>query len=467
MKNKLTDNLILKVLSVLMAILIWIVVLNINDPNKTRIITGVKVEVMNESVITDNGQVYTITEGQLINVTVTGPRTIVDSLKASDFTATADFKDLSQANSVPINVEINEYAYQQKVTINKTSYNTIQLSIENLTEEEYDVEVRYAGTAADNYVVAETKLDSPTVKVTAPESVHENIKQVSVTVDISGAAKDFEVTVPVKVYDSKAVELVQAENNVSVDTTNIKASNTVYYTKKIPVVYDEITGRVNGLEISRISLSMNEVSIMGRKEAVDEVTQLVLPTESIVIDGTGSEVSREYDLEELLPTGVCLNNTSKTLTLTVFLEETVQKVLTINVADIGIKNIPDGMDASIVDSGTVSITIEGTKQIIDGLDTDSISAFVSLRYLEEGITSVPVELQLAEGVEQVTNATVRISLTSTESRQTTEPEITEPGTTDQPVSSQQESTTEAGEATTGTQQPETTTQDNSTQQQET
>ena len=106
MKSRLTDNLILKILSVLMAILIWIVVLNINDPSKTRLISGIKVAVENESVITDNNQVYTITEGQLISVKVTGPRTIVDSLKADDFTATADFKDLSQADSVPIDREI-------------------------------------------------------------------------------------------------------------------------------------------------------------------------------------------------------------------------------------------------------------------------------------------------------------------------------------------------------------------------
>ena len=70
MKSRLTDNLILKILSVLMAILIWIVVLNINDPSKTRVISGIKVAVENESVITDNNQVYTITEGQLISVTV-------------------------------------------------------------------------------------------------------------------------------------------------------------------------------------------------------------------------------------------------------------------------------------------------------------------------------------------------------------------------------------------------------------
>lgn len=466
MKSKLTDNLILKILSVLMAILIWIVVLNINDPSKTRIITGIKVEVMNESVITDNNQVYTITEGQLINVTVTGPRTIVDSLRAGDFKATADFKDISQANSVPINVEIDDYGYQQKVTINKQSHNTMQLDIENLTEEEYDVQVKYVGNTENHYVVADTELDSPVVKVTAPESVHESIKQVSVTVDVSGASADFDVVVPIKVYDSKGVELVQAENNVSVNTLNIKARNTVYYTKKIPVMYGNIKSGSNSLEISDITLSADEIAVMGRKETLDEISQIMLPTESIVIDGQSNEVVAEYNLEELLPEGVYLYNTSRTLTLKVVLEEIVQKVLNISVADIGIKNIPDGMDASIVDNGTVNITIEGTKKVIEGLDPDSISAYVSLKYLGEGINPVPVELQLGDGVKQVTNVTVRVNLTSTESRQSTVSETTEPESGTQPVSSSQENTTGNQETTVGNEQ-ETTLPENDTQQQET
>ena len=200
MKSRLTDNLILKILSVLMAILIWIVVLNINDPSKTRLISGIKVAVENESVITDNNQVYTITEGQLISVKVTGPRTIVDSLKADDFTATADFKDLSQANSVPIDVQLNEYAYQQKVTINEKSNNTIRLDIEELVEETYEIQVKYVGIAADNYVVADTQLDRENVKITAPQSVHESIKEVCANVNIVGVSEDFETTVPIKVY---------------------------------------------------------------------------------------------------------------------------------------------------------------------------------------------------------------------------------------------------------------------------
>lgn len=431
MKKMFTDNLWLKILSVLMAILIWIVVLNINDPNKTRIIAGVRVELLNEDIVTGNNQVYEILDGQLVSITVTGPRTIVDTLKAKDFTVTADFKDLSQASSIPINVELAEYSYQQKVTINKKSHNTVQLLIEDLEEKEYDIDVRYIGQPAEGYVVADTILDTPKVKITAPVSVHENIKQVCVSVDVSNASSDFETVVPVKVYDSKAVELIQAENNVAVNVTNIKAENTVYYTKKIPVVYGEISNTVNGLEVSDVEISMKEVSVMGRKEVLDMVENLRLPTDTIIFEEGNTQTIVEYNLQELLPEGVYLNEKTDTLKLTVYLTEIIQRTLTINIRDIGIRNIPDGMGASIVDSGTVKVIIQGKKHEVEDLDAATISAYVSVRNGNVTVSSVPVQLQLPEGITQVENVYVRVSLTNTDPEPTsdTQTETPEPDTT--------------------------------------
>lgn len=450
MKKMFTDNLWLKILSVLMAILIWIVVLNINDPSKTRTIAGVRVELLNEDIITGNNQVYEILDGQLVSITMTGPRTIVDTLKAKDFIVTADFKDLSQANSIPINVELAEYSYQQKVTINKKSHNTVQLLIEDLKEKEYEVEVKYIGHPAEGYVVAGTMLEAPTVKITAPESVHQNIKQVCVNVDVSNATADFEMLVPVKVYDSKAVELVQAENKVSVNITSMKAENTVYYTKKIPIVHDDIVSHIDGLEISDVHLNMNEISVMGRKETLDEITQLKLPIEGITLEENNDQIEVNYDLNELLPEGVYLNGQSTTLKLTIYLIQRTQRVLTIRIADIGIRNIPDGMGASIVDSGTVRVTIEGVRQTVEELDPDKISAYVTVRNTNTETVSLPVELQLPDGITQAGNVYVRVTLTSTEPTQPPETDPMEPDTTVPPATNPTEPTSSTANDSTTT-----------------
>jgi len=470
MKKMFTDNLWLKILSVLMAILIWIVVLNINDPNKTRMIAGVRVELLNEDIITGNNQVYEILDGQLVSITVTGPRTIVDTLKAKDFTVTADFKDLSQANSIPINVELAEYSYQQKVTINKQSHNTVQLLIEDLEEREYDVDVRYIGQLMEGYVVANTVLDTPTVKITAPVSVHENIKQVCVSVDVSSRSSDFEEVVPVKVYDSKAVELVQAENNVVVNTANIKTVNTVCYTKKIPVVYDDVPSHINGLEVSDIEVSMKEVPVMGKKEILDGLEKLQLPTDRIQPQQGDTQTEVEYNLKELLPEGVYLNSKTDTLKLTVYLTEVIQRTLTINIEDIGIRNIPDGMGASIVDNGTIRVTIEGRKQDVESLDPDTVSAYVSVRGANAANSSVPVQLQLPEGITQTADVYVRVNLTSTEPEPTRQTETErETDTTTPAVSTQEPNSTNDNTTTSGNEQGDdmTTTQENYSQTQET
>lgn len=443
MKSRLTDNLILKILSVLMAILIWIVVLSINDPSKTRLISGIKVAVENESVITDNNQVYTITEGQLISVKVTGPRTIVDSLKADDFTATADFKDLSQANSVPIDVQLNEYAYQQKVTINEKSNNTIRLDIEDLVEETYEIQVKYVGIAADNYVVADTQLDRENVKITAPQSVHESIKEVCANVNIVGVSEDFETTVPIKVYNNKGVELIQADNHVTTDIAQVNASSTVYYTKSIPVSYTEITSPENTAVVSDIRLSKNNISIMGKKEYLDRIEEIVLPVSDIIIGGTQEEITRTFDIEALLPENVYLNDTAKTITLTVVLEGIAEKTIYVDVKDIGIKNIPDGMDASISSTGSVSIRVEGKKTLIDELKDSDIVAYVSLKNLEEGVSSVPVTLQLAEGLTQISDGYVSVKLT--------DKSVQEDTTTVQNPSQSQSSTAPTGQTSANTQ----------------
>lgn len=411
MKHKLTDNLILKILSVLMAILIWIVVLNINDPSKTRIVSGIKVIVQNDSVILDNNQVYTITEGQLISVKVTGPRTIVDSLKADDFEATADFKDLSQANSVPINVSLNEYAKQQKVTINEKSNNTLRLDIEDLTEQEYDIQVKYAGTAETGYILAETKLDKETVKITAPESVHKNIKEVCATVNVNEVSGDFEQVVPLKVYDNKGVELIRADNHVTTEITQVNTKNTVYYTKSVEISHADIQGTTPNIKISSTKLSVSYIDVMGRKEVLDQFERLILPTEGIVIDGETKEIEQEYKVEDLLPAGIYLNDTIKHVSLTITLEEIIQKTITIQVTDIGIKNIPDGMDASILSNGAVSMVLEGKADVLENIDMSNISAYVSLKNLREGIHDVSVQIQSIDDVKMLNQPNVEVTLT--------------------------------------------------------
>lgn len=456
MKKLVTNNFILKVLSVFLAILSWIVVLNINDPVKTRMVVGITVQILNDNIITENQQVYRINEGQIISVKVTGPRTIVDSLRASDFNASVDFMDISKANSVPIQVELKNYEYQSKVTINEQSNNTMRLQVENVVETAYDINIQCEGTVASGYRVASTTSQSKQVVIRAAESVHQSIKDVYALVNVDGVADDFEVEAPLKIMDNSGVELLKANENkysdfskIETSLTSVNVSGIVYWTKKIPIEY-AIPEFHENVEITRHSLDLQEVQIMGRKEQLNEISSIVLPTRQIQLEEEKKELKTEFMLAELLPEGVYLSpNAKESVTLTIEMERVVQRSKSISV---GITNIPDGFDASIVGTGNVNITLEGAENILDKFDWDNLTGIVSLKNMKEGIANVEVQIALPDTLRLVNSVYVQVKLTN---KETTTPETTTPQ--DVPVN--------VGTSETTTSQNEHTTSENPTNEQ--
>ena len=76
-------NLGIKIVSVLLAMIIWMIIINIDDPYKTRTFS-VNVETINESALQSVNKVYEVIDGNTANVKVRGKKSVVDKLEASD-----------------------------------------------------------------------------------------------------------------------------------------------------------------------------------------------------------------------------------------------------------------------------------------------------------------------------------------------------------------------------------------------
>ncbi|MDE7403810.1 MAG: hypothetical protein K2M81_01750, partial [Lachnospiraceae bacterium] len=92
MKNKLTKNIGLKLGSVFLAIVLWLVVTSVNDPIQGLPYNNIPVELLNVELITDSGQVYEVLDGSdtIRSVMVRAPRSVHNELKEENIIATAD-----------------------------------------------------------------------------------------------------------------------------------------------------------------------------------------------------------------------------------------------------------------------------------------------------------------------------------------------------------------------------------------
>ena len=81
MKEKLGNDLVLKIFSLVLAILLWLFVINTEDPVITKSFSNIPVDMLNEQVLDELNRTYKITEGSTVSYTVKGKKTVLDKLK--------------------------------------------------------------------------------------------------------------------------------------------------------------------------------------------------------------------------------------------------------------------------------------------------------------------------------------------------------------------------------------------------
>ena len=132
-KKKLTDNLGLKIVALIVAVLLWYVVVNITDPIITQTYKNVHVKILNADVITEQGNTLQVVDNSAVipTVTVKAPRSVFQELGSNIDTivATADMnKLLSDGATVPIDCTVSKYA--EKIESIRPSSDYVRVSIE-------------------------------------------------------------------------------------------------------------------------------------------------------------------------------------------------------------------------------------------------------------------------------------------------------------------------------------------------
>ena len=107
MKKNVGNNLSLKILSLAVAILVWLLVVNVNNPISTKSFIISDVELLNEAYIDADGKMCMQDEEQVpIRVTIKAQRKVLDKISQRDIRAVADLQQAVSLNTDPVMVPI-------------------------------------------------------------------------------------------------------------------------------------------------------------------------------------------------------------------------------------------------------------------------------------------------------------------------------------------------------------------------
>jgi len=120
MKEYIFKNWGIMILSLFIACACWLLVTNIDNPMISRTVRNVPVTVINQNSVMKSGVVPNVQAGDLMKVTIEGPRLEVDKVNPQDIVVYADYANVDDDGEVSIIVSVRGYKNVQAVSTKKT-----------------------------------------------------------------------------------------------------------------------------------------------------------------------------------------------------------------------------------------------------------------------------------------------------------------------------------------------------------
>jgi len=408
-KKKLTNNIGLKIISLIAAFLLWLVVLNIEDPSRSQTFSGIPVTFTNTGVLTEKGLVYEVEDGSDVirSITVTGPRSYIEQLNDSDIIATADFNKMTDDNTIPIELSSNRFS--DKITRIKGSITNVKLTVEKEKTVRLVLKVNDVGEVAEGYILGSMTPDQNQIIISGAESVVDSISKAVAEVDVTDATANIATYADVILLDSEGRE-VESDSLVQ-KVTSVRVSVEVLTTKRVPLSFSTTGTPADGYAVTGvIDSNPSLITVAGTASTLNSLSRIEIPEQELNVTGQSKDMSATLDISNYLPTGITLADSefNGKVTVLVYIEPTTVKNVILKSENVTLSKELDGFTVTIEDlNDRTAVKLEGLDENLSAVSSEDFSAYVDLdaalkeldmNQWKEGTYTVPLTFELPEGV---------------------------------------------------------------------
>lgn len=405
--RRITNNFGLKILAVIFASVLWLVVVNIDDPNTTRTFSA-SVFIENSDYLSGLGKYYeVINNSNTVTFKVSGKRSYLERMSNADFRAVADLETIENLERVPIEIMVQRYSGSVTV-INKTYY--LELEVEDLISKPFMITVQTDGEVAERHALGETSASPTLLRVSGPASVVNTIDKAVATVDVEGMSQDVTDSVIPVLYDKEGNEVDTKE--LSYNIQNVMVSMQILDTKDVTLNFQTTGTLPDGYEYVGIEYKPQTVSVKGTAAVLNTVNSITVPREVLNLTDATGDIEKDVDISSYLPEGVSLvNSKDAKISVVVKVEKHERRKFEMPTANITVSNLPGRYDVKFSQE-TVKVEIEGLALELDVLDEKELTGSIDVSGMTEGEHTVNLDLNLDIKFKLVKNVTVTVEIVS-------------------------------------------------------
>lgn len=405
MEKRNLNNLGLKVISFIIAVVVWIVVANVDDYKTTKQISGIEIEFINGSAITEKNKVYEVPKGTTVDIVVKGRRSVVEKLTSDDFKAVADLSKMSVTNAVTVEVTAISSYIGKDLTIAYTD-NAVVVAVEDKLETQFPITVNTTSDVAEGYAIRSKTATPNLITVEGAESVVKNIREVVVSVDVSGANQNLSAVATPVFIDGNGEEI--DSNKIQYDVKEVDVLVEVMKTKELSVKVSEMGEVREGYAIASIDYQPTTIEVVGEPADLAKVEEILI--DDIDVTNCYKDLETAVNIADYLPVGITLVGNNPEIMIKIAIEKVEEKELHLAPKDINVVGKQDDLTYTFKGAISYKLSVRGLKDDLESLEITNLIPSIDVTGYGPGTYTFVVSLRDVKGVEILDTLSVELEI---------------------------------------------------------
>lgn len=414
-RTEMLNKILTAVLSLVLAIALWLYVVTVVSPGSENTYTDIPVVLQSEGILQERGLMITTEESPSVDLRLSGNRSDLNKLNKANIVVTVDVSKITDPGEHQLGYDVNfpGDVANNAITVESRNPDYVTLTIQRKITKPVPVMVSFLGTVGEKHLADKEnyELDNREVLVTGPQSVIDQITMARIEVNLDGRTESIVEEAQSYVLCDKEGQPIDV-HTVTTNLAEIKISMRIQMMKKIPVKLTVNPGAGATEETCNIKKEPELLVISGSEAALKDLNEINLGT--VDLGSILEDTTMKFPV--VLPEGV--HNETGVQEVTVTLQFPDLRKKTINISNITAINVPEGMEAEII-TKALELEFRGPKALIDQLTEDAVTATVDFAQGQEGTVTMHVSVTLAEDFSEVgvlgnysVSATLRIQETT-------------------------------------------------------
>ena len=367
------------VLSILIAIGLWLFVTANDETPHSQPIRGIPVTFTGEDILAERGLML-VDGPYTASVTVQATNIVLANLTSRTMQVTANVSGIAEEGTHTVSYTVVPPAgvsTSQFTVVSGVNGNVITVEVARFSRQEIPVEGEFTGSVAEGYLAGDKEdfLFSPKAVVVSGRLDEVNqVARAVVTVDDENLTETVNGEYSFRLLDREGNELTDLD--VTCDVQKVNVTFPVQATVEIPLAVTFVDGGGVGAEEVSAELSVEKIAVAGADEAVEAVKaagSINVATIDLASVNDGDVLTFPVPLADELTNLTGVEELEVTVRFNKLLEERTFKVTNIRCI-----NVPEGWTADII-TQVLSVTVRGRPELLDEITDDSLWAVADLQ----------------------------------------------------------------------------------------